>query len=409
VNKLQTIVAPLVVIGLGIGTYALLHVAKPEPEKKTQPPRALSVFVESVQRNDVALSVNTQGTVRPRTEIDIISQVGGRIIAVSPEFTEGGIVEPNVPLITIESTEYQLALSQAEARVAEAEVLVQQALADADVARKQLRNEASASDLALRKPQVFEARARLNAAHAALELAQLNLSRTQIVLPFTGRITDTTVDVGQYITPGTPLGHAFATDVVEIRLPLTDSQLASLGLPIGYIAPANQGLNVDFHATVAGQEQHWMGRLVRLDAAIDSDTRLLYGIAEVNDPYGPNVSQHEMPLAVGLYVNATIAGREVSGAYVIPREALRAGNQVYLINEGGHLDIREVEVTHSSVDNAVIASGLRQGERVIVSSIRNPIQGMVLEAMHREPNETAVLAKRYDTDLVQPDSERTGG
>lgn len=403
------IVAPLVVIGLGIGVYALLHVAKPEPEKKTQPPRALSVFVESVELTDMALKVNSQGTVRPRTEIDIVSQVGGRITAVSPEFTEGGVVEPGVSLITIEPIDYQLALSQAEARVAEAEVGVQQAVADADVARKQLRNQSAVSDLALKKPQVARAKAQLKAANADLELARLNLSRTRISLPFTGRITSTLVDVGQYIMPGMSLGHAFATDVVEIRLPLTDSQLASLGLPIGYIAPENQGAIVDFHATVAGREQHWTGQLVRLDAAIDSETRMLYGIAEVIDPYGSNVSQHNMPLAVGLYVNAIIAGREVNDAYVISRQALRAGDQVYVVDDSGHLDIREVEVTHSSFRDAVIASGLIQGERVIISSIRNPIQGMVLEAMYRATDEPVVLAKTEDAETEKFPAELTGG
>lgn len=408
-NKIPKIVAPFVVIGLGIGVYALLHVAKPEPEKKQQPPRALSVFVESVKRTDVALKVNSHGTVRPRTEIDIVSQVGGRITAVSPEFTEGGIVEPGVWLITIETTDYQLAVSQAEARVAEAEVGVQQALADADVARKQLRNQSDVSDLALKKPQLARASAQLKAANANLQLAQLNLARTRISLPFTGRMTSTNVDVGQYIIPGTPLGHAFATDVVEIRLPLTDSQLASLGLPIGYIAPKNRGASVDFHATVAGREQHWTGQLVRLDAAIDSDTRMLYGIAEVIDPYGANVSQYKMPLAVGLYVNAIIAGRDVKAAYLISRQALRAGNQVYVVNDSGHLDIREVEVTHSSFEDAVIASGLSQGDRVIISSIRNPIQGMVLEALYRTPDEPAVLAKRADTETKSFRVERSGG
>jgi RND family efflux transporter MFP subunit len=409
VNKIQTIVAPFIVIGLGIGTYAMLQVTKPEPEKKEAAPRSLSVFVESVKQSDVTLKVNTQGTVRPRTEIDIVSQVGGRITSVSSEFTEGGVVEPGKSLITIESTDYELALRQAEARVAEAQVGVQQALADADVARKQLRNQSAASDLALRKPQVFEARARLKAANAGLDLAQLNLSRTRISLPFQGRITSTKVDVGQFITPGTPLGHAFATDVVEIRLPLTDSQLASMGLPIGFIADEEKAIKVDFQATVAGKEQHWTGRLVRLDASIDSETRMLYGLAEVIDPYGLNVSQHDMPLAVGLYVSATIDGREVADAYLIPREALRAGNQVYLVNENGHLDIREVSVTHSSSEEAVIGSGLSQGEKVIVSSIRNPIQGMALEMLYRETGDAAKLAKQTSVKESAVSSELVGG
>ncbi len=406
-NKIQKMVTPVLVIALGIGAYALLHAAKPEPEKKQEAPRALSVFVEPVERADVELQVNSQGTVRPRTEIAIVSQVAGRITAVSTEFTEGGVVEPGTSLIKIESTDYELALSQAEARVAEADFGVQQAKADADVAYQQLRNESGASDLALKKPQLAGAKARLKAANADLQLARINLSRTSIALPFKGRVTSTLVNVGQYVTPGMTLGRAFATDVVEIRLPLADSQLASLGLPIGYIATKKGGPSVALKATVAGQVQHWTGRLVRLDAAIDSDTRMLYGIAEVIDPYGSGASQHKMPLAVGLYVDATIAGRTVANEYLVSRQALRAGSQLYVVDGRGHLDIRKVQVTHSTSEDAVIASGLNPGDQVVISSIRNPIQGMALEAMHQASAEPDSVAKSESTDVesLQPANE----
>ncbi len=383
-------VAPVLVVGLGMGSFALLHAAKPEPEKKEEAPRPLSVFVKEVEVQNIALEVQTGGEVRPRTKVNIVSRVGGRITSVSSEFTEGGQVEPGAVLITVEDTDYQLAVSQAEARVAEAEVGVQQALADADVARKQLRGAKDASPLALRKPQVAQARASLKAAEANLKQAQLNLSRTQISLPFKGRISEKLVDVGQYITPGVPLARAFATDLVEVRIPLSDSQLASLDLPIGYVAQ-DSGRNVDFSAVVAGREHQWKGRLVRLDASVDTNTRMLYGVAEVKDPYTQNVSDYGMPMAVGLYVNAQIEGREVDQAHVIPREALRAGDTVYLVNDRGLLDIRQVQVTHSDDNKAVIASGLEGGELVIVSSIRNPIAGMALEALESLPDGSIVV------------------
>lgn len=373
--------APILVIALSIGGYALLHVTRPEPEKRDEPPRAVSVFVRPVERQPVKLDVVTQGEVRPRTQVDIVSQVGGRVMTVSSEFIEGGIVEPGVPLVTIEDTDYQLALTEAEARVAEAEVEVQQALADADVARKQLEGQRNTSPLALKIPQVAEARSRLKAASANLELARLNLSRTRIVLPFRGRVTETLVDVGQYVAPGTPLGHAFSNATVEVRLPLTDTQLAYLNLPIGYLAPVDGGPHVHFTATVAGKEQHWDGHLARLDAALDSSTRLLYGTAEVVDPYGAGASQHGMPLAVGLFVTARIEGRELADARVIPRSALRAGGTVYVVNSANRLEMRHVEVAHSSESQAVIASGLHEGEHVVVSSIRNAIDGMALETL----------------------------
>ena len=382
-SKFFKIVAPLAVLGLGLGTYALLGAFKPEPEKREDGPRPVTVFVETIVPADIDLKVATQAEVRSRIAIDLVAQVSGRIASVSSEFTEGGSFGPGETLVAIEEIDYRLALSQAEARVAEAEVGVEVALADADVARKQLRNTKNPSALALKKPQVAQAKASLIAANADLEQARVNLERSLVSLPFEGRITKTYVDLGQFVAAGTPLGQAFATDRVELRLPIKYDQLSALGLPIGFIAEEGGGRGVDISANIGGLEQHWQGKLVRLDASIDSDTRLIYAIAVVEDPYGKNSSQHGMPLAVGLYVDAVIQGRSIQQALRIPRSALRAGDTVYVVNKEGLLNIRSVGVTHSSPDFAVIHKGLNPGEQVIVSTIRNPLQGMAVQAGER--------------------------
>lgn len=379
-SKLLKIVTPIAVLAASVGAFALLQISRPEPEKNEEGPRPTTVYTATVVEQPAQLEVITQGEVRSRTDINLVSQVGGRIVEVSPEFVEGGRIVPGVPLLQIEDTDYRLALSQAEAQLADAELAVQQALADQDVARKQLRNDPSASDLALKKPQVAQARALREAAIAGLEQARLDLKRTSVTLPFEGRVADTMVHVGQFIAPGTVLGRAFGTELVEVRLPLNNAQLASLGLPIGYTAAPDEGLPVTFIAEVAGQQHQWQGKLVRLDAAVDPDTRMLYAIAEVADPYGAAASDKGMPLAVGLFVEATIQGRSLERAAVIPGSALRAGNTVFLVDEEGLLDIRQVDVAHANRERAVISAGLASGERVVVSAIRNPIQGMALNA-----------------------------
>lgn len=382
---------PVLILFLGIGIFMILAAVKPEPEKSEKTARPLSVYTEAARQSDISLRVSTEGEVRARTEVTLVAQVAGRIVSVSSEFTEGGIVLPGVPLISIEDTDYQLAVSQAQAAVAEAEVGVQEALATANVARKQLRNSSSASPLALKKPQVAQARARLEAARASLSLARLNLGRTKIALPFNGRVTERSVGIGQYVSPGTSLGRAFATNVVEVRVPLDDGELASLDLPIGFIASEDSPIAVSLSAEVAGKVQHWRGKLVRLDASIDSKTRTIFGQIEVESPYVDNVSQHNMPLAVGLYVKAEIAGRNIKNATIISRKALRAGDSVFVIDDDNRLDIRHVGIVHSTATRAVIASGVEPGDRVIVSSIRNPIPGMKLSGLGTNEIDTVAL------------------
>lgn len=377
-TRLFKIIAPLVVIAASAGAYALLQISRPEPDKNLDGPRPTTVYVAPVEVRDTALEVITQGEVRSRTAIDLVAQVGGRIVSVSPEFIEGGRVAPGVPLLQIEDADYRLALSQAKSRLADAELAVQQARADQDVARKQLRNDPTASDLALKKPQVAQALALREAAQANLEQTRLDLQRTSVSLPFSGRVADTRVNIGQFISPGTILGRVFGTEVVEVRLPLNNRQLASLGLPIGYTAEQGGGVPVRLTAEVAGQRHNWRGRLVRLDASIDPETRMVYAMAEVEDPYGAAVSDRGMPLAVGLFVEAHIQGRALAQAMQIPGSALRAGNKVFLVNEEGLLEIRGVDVAHATPETAVITAGVTPGELVVTSAIRNPIQGMAV-------------------------------
>jgi RND family efflux transporter MFP subunit len=377
VNKtVIKILVPLAIIAFGLGGYSLLNAIKPEPDKKKEARRAMTVFVAEVKESNIDLKVIAQGEVRAKTQIDIVAQVAGRVIEVSTEFVEGGIIKPGAPLVSIESIDYVLAVNQGKARVAEAEVRVQQAKADAEVAEYQLRNEEKVSDLALKIPQLAEANAKLKAAQSDLQQARVNLSRTQISLPFDGRVISTSVAVGQYVSPGTRIGRAFGNDSVEIRLPLNDSQLASLGLPIGFAATNYNRVPVKISAKVAGREQLWAGQLKRLDASIDPSTRMLFGTAEVKSPYAEGASQTGMPLAVGLFVTVEIVGRTLENAYIIPREALRAGDKVFVVNNDGKLEIRSVDVTYSSETEAVVSVGLDIGEQVIISSIPNPIEGM---------------------------------
>lgn len=391
--RLKPVVLPLGVLAAGFALFALLHATKPTPEEVLEPPRATAVRVAAVQKGDTQLTVNTQGDVRPEIAVDLVAQVGGRITSVSSEFIEGGQITPNEPLLSIDQADYLAAFTEAKARLAGAKVLVEQANADADVARKQLAGVANPSALALRIPQVLEAESQLLSAEAALALAETNLARTHLSLPFEGRVRETLVDLGQFVTPGTTVARVFGTERVEIRLPLTDSQLGALGIPVGYSASGeNRGLPVDLRARSGGQERQWRGYLARVDAAINPETRSIFATVLVDAPYaittasdaspdddsGNDVSRHDAPLAVGTFVDATIYGRQLVDALQIPIDALRAGDRVFVIEEGV-LGIRNVDVLHRDEGRAIVAKGLAPGELVVLSAIRNPIEGMRLD------------------------------
>jgi len=386
VNKLLKTIAPVIVLAASIGVVFALSATKPAPEKKEETQRLISLYVDEVKADIITISVQTQGEVRPKTEIDLVPQVSGRIVAVSQSFAEGAEFDPGTTLVKIDATDYQLAVTRARARVAEAQVAVQRELANAKIKEDQWldkRTSGEPTPFALNKPQVLEVEAKLLAAEADLKEAQLNVARTEISAPFHGRVREKSIGIGQYVSAGTRLGRVFSTDTVEIRLPLTDVQLAELNLPIGFTADAFNAPQVQFKARVGNREYFWSGHIVRINASVDPLTRLIYAIAEVEDPYGQGADSG-VPMAVGMFVNAEIAGVTSQRALILPRLALRNADKVYVVNDQNRLEIRTVDVLSTSEDTVLVTKGVEVGEKVVTSTIPAAIDGMEVRAIRRE-------------------------
>ncbi len=385
-KKLLKVIAPVLVLALSIGVVSVLSASKPAPEKKEETQRLISLYVDEVQFEEVTISVKTQGEVRAKTEIDLIPQVSGRIVAVSELFAEGAQFDPSTTLIKIDDTSYKLAVVRARARVAEAFVGVQRELANAKIKEEHWLDKRTSGEptaYALHKPQVLQAEAQLLSAEADLKEAQLNVARTEIKVPFHGRVREKHVGVGQYVTAGSSLGRVFSTDTAEIRLALTDAQMEELNLPMGFMADAFNAPVVKFSAKVGNTDHTWTGRIVRTLASVDQQTRMIYAVAEVQDPYGAG-SDSGTPIAVGMFVTAEIAGVNSQPAFVLPRLALRNADKVYVINDNNRLEIRTVEVISTSEDTVLIASGVQAGDKVVTSTIPAAVDGMEVRAITRE-------------------------
>lgn len=336
------------------------------------------VFFTVAEPKTVTLDVAAQGEVRPRTDITLTAQVSGRIVETSDAFVDGGAFNEGDLLVKIDDADYRLAVTSARARVAQAEEQLRREEAESQLARKdyeELGRSADPSELALRLPQLAQAKAAHQAALADFRGAQLALERTEITAPFQGRVRNRLAGEGQYVAPGSQIGRIFATDVAEIRLSLTDNDLAKLGVPIAFTETDEQkGPPVALSAMVAGRMHQWTGRIARTDGAIDPQTRQVSAIAVVDDPYGA-AADDGMPLAIGLFVDAVIEGRPYANAYVIPRSALYGRDVVYVIAADDTIVERKVDVVSADRDTIVIAAGLQNGDRVATSPLRGAAPG----------------------------------
>lgn len=382
-------VLPLLVIGGAIAAFIGMSALKPKPEEKEDIIKAIPVLTAVAAQDDVTLKVNVQGEVQPRTEINIVPQVSGLITYMSPKFIEGGRFIKGDLLVRIEPAEFELRVTQARANVAQAETAVTREVSESTIARQdwqELGRSGQPTPLTLREPQMAEAKAQLASAIARLAEAELQLARTSLYAPFTGRVTMRHVDKGEFVTVGTKLGEIYATNVMDVRLPMTNEDLRRAGLTLGFEATGKTtGIPVTLSADVAGRYTEWQGRIVRTDSRFDNKTRVLYAYAEVRDPFGSGAS-NGVPLAPGLFVNAAVEGQKLENIIVIPRTALRGDDKVYVANDEA-LSIKTVNVMSSDRHEAVLDGGIEIGDAVIISPIRGVADGMKIAVV--KPNETS--------------------
>jgi RND family efflux transporter MFP subunit len=374
------ILLPLLVLGTTAGAVALLiknkQEIKPEPVVTVLP----LVEVREVKPGAHQFIVRSQGEVAARTEIDLVSEVSGKVTWVAAQFAAGGFIREGEALAKIDPRDFQIAVIQAEAAVAQGRVLLERELAEAKVARQEWEGlgKGKANSLLLREPQLAQAEAALRSALANLEKTKLDLARCEIAAPFNGRIRSKQVDVGQFINRGMPLARAYAVDYVEISLPLSLDELGYVDLALGRSEKAAEPEAV-VSARIGGETQRWKGRLVRTAGEIDARTRMLTGIVRVDDPYGLNGSTNTVPLPVGLFVEAEIKGKVVEEVYRAPRAAMRGPDRLMVVDAEDALRFRQIEIVRLQPAEVLIGQGLEAGDRVCVSLLDAPVDGMKVQ------------------------------
>jgi len=375
-------ILPLAILGVAVLVAQLLFRTAPQPEVQERAVVAPLVRVAIVAPQDLRLNVMAHGTVLPRTESDLVAEVRGRIVEVAPELVAGGFFEAGDTLLRLDDREHRITVERARAQVKLRTSEAKLAWAEAG-RRRQLagRGAASAADLEQFESRGRVAQAALEEARAALQQAELDLERTVVEAPFAGRVRERSVDLGQFVNPGTKLARVYAVDYAEARLPVPTEDLVHLDFDLGFEPSegAPGGAPITLRARLGGRDLEWPATLVRSEGEIDLRTRTLHLVARVDDPYGrrlPRVS----PLPSGLFVEAEIEGRELRGVFVLPASALRDGDVVYVLDAEDRLETREVDVVRRGQDQVVIQSGLAAGERVVVSPLRAVSEGMQLRA-----------------------------
>jgi len=389
-RKFLKFILPLLVIVASIVVVVVMVIAAQgkRPERRGDAQAAVLVEAITAEVTSLNFTVTSQGSVMPRTETTLVAEVAGQIVSVSTNFIAGGFFRKGEVLLQIDPSDYETALLRAEATLAARKAQLADQQARSEQALKDWNNlgrEGEPSELVLRKPQLAEAQAAVQAAEAELQQARRNLDRTRIRVPYDGLVRSKVVDVGQYVGPGTPLGMTFAVDRAEIRLPLSGDDVAYLELPSATRLDEDHRVPVTLTAEGNGIGGRWTAAIVRTEGVVDAASRVIYAVAEVADPYGVLGISTQPELKMGTFVRAEIKGRRADDVVILPRAALQADDTVLIANADRELEIRPVTVARAEPREVYISAGIADGELVVTTPLDVPIPGTRLAIRGEEP------------------------
>jgi len=366
----------IAVLLAAVAAAAGIIMSRPMPEQLTVSETTSAIRAMTVVKESLRLKIRSEGTVTPKTQTNVIPEIKGRVTWISPNLVVGGYFQAGDLLVTIDAADYEArtGLAQAQLLRAEAELehkrfelqRLQTLIKDNLVSQSNLENAARAHKIA--KANVIESK--INLAQA-----ERDLSRTKITAPFEGMVRSESIDIGQFVQQGAPIASIYASDAIEVRLPIVNAQLAYLdpaNLQRGELDPATAPM-IRLTARYAGTSFVWRGQLARTEGEIDAQSRMITAVARVRqDNQSPDVP----PLQVGAFVAAEIEGQYLDDIVRLPRAALRPNSQVLIIDGDNRLRFRAVNVLRLENDFVLIDSGLESGEVVNLSPIQTVVDGM---------------------------------
>lgn len=376
--RLKRYLAGTVILAVALlVTFSLMSSKKP-PERKPRVASAPIVEVIDLAPETHQFLVASQGTVQPLTETSLSAEVAGTVVTMSDNFVPGGTFVAGEVLMQIDPVNYRVAVERAEAAVRQRQI-------EYDGAKK-LREQGYRAEA-----ELASAEAALASAKADLTRAQRDLDRTLVRLPYGGLVRTRAAQLGDYVAPGTPLGTVFATDVVEVRLPLPDTELPFVELP--RVGSAGDLPMVTLQGSYRGRPQTWTGRIVRTEGTVDERNRMVFAVARVDDPYKLD-SADETPLPVGTFVTADIAGIVMDDIVRIPRALVRGGDQVIFVNDESELAFATLDFLRTDDEYAYVRADQLEHLRVVATRLEAPLAGMKV---------------RTGADVPAPDDEILGG
>jgi RND family efflux transporter MFP subunit len=372
------------VVGLAL-LLALYFVAtKEEPPRAEKPLEGTLVEVIQLDASRHEVELHVKGTVVPANEVVLQAELGGRVIWQSTELVPGGRFKTGDPILRIDARDYELAAESHRSQVNRAKLDLAIEARRGEVAKTEWNafGEMDVSEeqraLALREPQLEASKLALKAAQSSLKKAQLDLTRTTLRAPFNAMVVSESVDLGQLISPQTPVARIVGTDEYHVQVSVPVESLRSIR-----VATEDQPGSAARIVQQVGQESiERHGEVIRQLPDLDPGGAMARILVSIEDPLG---KRSDLPLLLGSFVHVEIAADPIGDAIRVPRVALRGGRHVYVMNEQNLLEIRDVQIAWAEPDTVLVTAGIQPRERIVTSRIPTPVPNMLLRTAEPPP------------------------
>jgi RND family efflux transporter MFP subunit len=384
----RSLIVCALIITMGIAGASYIKKTAPQAQKRPPERTVALVKTQPLFPDTHQVAVTAMGSVIPAREITLKTRVPGEVQAIHPEFVEGGFIRAGEKVLKIDAEDYELAIARKESAVVNADYALKVEMGYQDVARQEwslLYPERTANaqeeELALRQPHLAKARSDLAAARAELEQARLNLSRTDIFAPFNAIVRSTHVNAGSQVSTQDALAQLVGTDEYWVQVSLPVDRLAWIQIPRTH---AEKGAS----ASVAYRGNQRPGTVARLLSDLETDGRMARILVSIKDPLGLNAKTRDSapPMLIGEYVRVVVQGRRLTDVYRIPRSALRDNSTIWILADDDTLKIMPVETVWRDTDHVLIKNGIVPGQRLIVSDLSAPVDGLPLKDSDVDPS-----------------------
>jgi RND family efflux transporter MFP subunit len=382
----------LVRLALVIVGFSLLSACGGEQAPPAPPPPQVTVATP-IQREVEDWDDYTGRFVAPQ-DVEIRPRVNGVVTAI--HFRDGQDVRQGAPLLTIDPRPYRAALAQAQAQASRANAALSNARQVTARSRKLASAQAvSTEELEANIATERTAAADLAAARAAITNAELNLSFTTVRAPFSGRMSDRKVSIGDSVADGqTILTRIVSLDPIWFEFEGAESfYLKNLRQDQRGERGSSRTTANPVQIQLADESEYrWLGRMEFLDNTVDPNSGTIRAHAVVQNP--------TRFLTPGMFGRARLLGSGTYKAMLIPDEAVvtdQTRRLVYVVGNDNKAVARPVEVGAKVEGLRIVRDGLAPTDRVVITGVGriqpgapvSPVKGVIKADATRQAAPTA--------------------